>query len=396
MNQKILHTPEGVRDIYGGECERKKVLEGRLHQVLTSYGYQDIETPSFEYFDVFGSEVGTIPSKDLYKFFDREGSTLVLRPDFTPSVARCVSRYYEGTDQAVRLCYQGSTFVNYRSLQGRLKENTQMGAEFIGEGSADGDAEIIAMATEMLKTSGLQDFQISVGHIGFFEELAREAGFDEETADRLKELIHNHNTFGTEKFLSEMEIDDRIRKILVQLPTLNGGPDVLEKAHRLSEGLRAQKAVDRLLDVAEILKAYGTDRYVSCDFGLLPAYQYYTGIVFRGYTYGTGNAVVRGGRYDSLLKHFGTDRPAVGFVIVIGQLMNALSRQKIEILPEHERYAVVYTEASGIQAHRKAVQYRRQGKVTELVRVPAGFAGSLQDYAQKLQQEGRYVGVICV
>lgn len=392
MNQKILHTPEGVRDIYNGECERKKVLEGRLHQVLTSYGYHDIETPTFEYFDVFGREVGTMPSQDLYKFFDREGSTLVLRPDFTPSIARCVSRYYADADRPVRLCYQGSTFVNYRSLQGRLKENTQMGAELIGEASADGDAEIIAMATEAMRTSGLAEFQISVGHIGFFEALVREAGFDEDTAERLKELIHNHNTFGTEKFLSQMEIDSRIAGILVQLPSLNGGEDVLRKAYDLSEGLKAQHAVSRLLEVYGLLKAYGMERYVSFDFGMLPAYRYYTGIVFRGYTYGTGNAVVRGGRYDSLLEHFGAGRPAVGFVIVIGQLMNALQRQKIEILPEHERYAILYTEDGRQQAHLRAVQYRSQGKVTELVRIPAGK--SADDMEKELKEEGCYAGVI--
>ena len=88
--ERMFHTPEGVRDVYNGECEQKLVLEERLHTVLRSYGYQDIETPTFEYFDVFSREVGTIPSKDLYKFFDREGNTLVLRPDFTPSIARAV------------------------------------------------------------------------------------------------------------------------------------------------------------------------------------------------------------------------------------------------------------------------------------------------------------------
>lgn len=87
---RLFHTPEGVRDIYNGECQEKLVLQENLHKVLRTYGYQDIETPTFEYFDVFSDEVGTTPSKDLYKFFDREGNTLVLRSDFTPSIARLV------------------------------------------------------------------------------------------------------------------------------------------------------------------------------------------------------------------------------------------------------------------------------------------------------------------
>ena len=129
MNQKILHTPEGLRDVYSDECERKQILEQRLHQVPASFGYRDIETPSIEFFDVFGSDIGTIPSRDLFKFFDREGNTLVLRPDFTPSIARAASRYFQNVDHPIRLSYLGRSFVNYSGLQGRLKENTQMGAE---------------------------------------------------------------------------------------------------------------------------------------------------------------------------------------------------------------------------------------------------------------------------
>ena len=92
MYQQILHTPEGVRDIYNGECRRKNHVQEILSGVLYSYGYEDIQTPTFEFFDVFSREVGTVPSRELYKFIDREGNTLVLRPDITPSIARAVSK----------------------------------------------------------------------------------------------------------------------------------------------------------------------------------------------------------------------------------------------------------------------------------------------------------------
>lgn len=82
MEQK-LHTPEGVRDIYNSECKKKLAVQDKLHQLLHLYGYQDIQTPTFEYFDVFRKEIGTIDSRELYKFFDREGNTLALRPDMT-------------------------------------------------------------------------------------------------------------------------------------------------------------------------------------------------------------------------------------------------------------------------------------------------------------------------
>ena len=148
MYQQILHTPEGVRDIYNGECRRKNHVQEILSGVLHSYGYEDIQTPTFEFFDVFSREVGTVPSRELYKFFDREGNTLVLRPDITPSIARAVSKYFAEEDLPVRLCYTASTFINHSDFQGRLKENTQMGAELIGDGSVEADAELIALVAE--------------------------------------------------------------------------------------------------------------------------------------------------------------------------------------------------------------------------------------------------------
>ena len=135
MNRQLLHTPEGVRDIYGREYARKLHVEKTIHQTLNLYGYQDIQTPTFEFFDVFSREIGTTPSRELYKFFDKEGNTLVLRPDFTPSMARCAAKYYMDEDIPIRFCYAGNTFTNTSSLQGKLKEVTQMGAELMGDDS---------------------------------------------------------------------------------------------------------------------------------------------------------------------------------------------------------------------------------------------------------------------
>ena len=103
MDKKLVHTPEGVRDIYGREYTGKLNAQKLIHEKFSLYGYEDIQTPTFEFFDVFSKEIGTTPSRELYKFFDKEGNTLVLRPDFTPSMARCAAErltvlYKDGTD----------------------------------------------------------------------------------------------------------------------------------------------------------------------------------------------------------------------------------------------------------------------------------------------------------
>ena len=179
MEQK-LHTPEGVRDIYNKECETKLTLQRKLNKVLHLYGYQDIQTPTFEYYEVFRKEIGSTSTQELYKFFDREGNILALRPDITPSVARAAATLFESEDMPIRLCYAGNTFINHSSYQGRLKENTQLGAELIGLDSVEADAEMLAMVVDSLKQVGLEEFQVSLGHVDFIRSLLKAAGLEED------------------------------------------------------------------------------------------------------------------------------------------------------------------------------------------------------------------------
>ena len=225
-----MHTPEGVRDIYGKEYKKKLMIEEKLQKVLHLYGYQDIQTPMFEYFEVFGKEVGTIPSKDLYKFFDKEGNTLVLRPDITPSIARVATTVYESEDMPIRLCYKGNTFVNHSNYLGRLRENTQLGAELIGVDSMEADAEMIAMAVESLKEVGLKDFQIHIGNVDFFEGLIKEAKLTEEDELHLREFIGNRNSFGVDELLENKDAKVTVKTAFQILPELTGGIEILKEA----------------------------------------------------------------------------------------------------------------------------------------------------------------------
>ena len=203
MNKKPVHTPEGVRDIYGKEYAVKLAIEEHIHGQLNSYGYEDIQTPTFEFFDVFSKDIGTTPSRELYKFFDKEGNTLVLRPDFTPSMARCAAKYYMDEDVPIRFCYLGNTFTNTSNLQGKLKEVTQMGAELMGDGSVEADGEIIALAVSSLLAAGLQEFQLSIGEIEYFKGICEEVGLDEDTELSLRDYISGKNIFGAEALLLE-------------------------------------------------------------------------------------------------------------------------------------------------------------------------------------------------
>ncbi|MDD3217888.1 MAG: ATP phosphoribosyltransferase regulatory subunit [Lachnospiraceae bacterium] len=364
---RLFHTPEGVRDIYNGECQEKLVLQENLHKVLRTYGYQDIETPTFEYFDVFSSEVGTTPSKDLYKFFDREGNTLVLRSDFTPSIARAAAMYFLEEEMPIRLCYTGNTFVNNSSYQGRLKESTEMGVELIGEGHADSDAELIAMTIELLKKSGLKDFQVSIGQVDFFKSLIEESKMEETVVEELRQMISNKNYFGVEEVISTLGLGKELEDAFLALPKLFGSCEVLNQAKAITSNPRALAAINRLEEIWKVLSFYGCEQYVSFDLGMLSKYNYYTGIIFQAYTYGVGEPVVKGGRYDHLLAHFGKKAPAIGFAVVIDAIMSALSRQNLKTPVSCSNLIVLYEQEQKELAISLSKKYRQEGKNVELV-----------------------------
>lgn len=366
--KKLLHTPEGVRDIYNVECGKKLALEGRIKKTFHLYGYHDIQTPTFEYFDVFRKEIGTISSRELYKFFDKEGNTLALRPDITPSIARAAATLFGEEELPIRLCYTGNTFINHSSYQGRLREVTQMGAEFIGDGSVEADAEMIALVIESMLTIGLKEFQVSVGNVEFFQSLIEDACLDEDARERVIELISNKNYFGVEEYLDSIQVKRSSREAFVSLGELVGGVEVLSRARDIAPNSAGIMAVKRLERLYNILKLYGVEKFITFDLGMTVHYGYYTGIIFRGYTYGTGDAIVKGGRYDHLLEKFGKNSPSIGFAIVIDELMNAMTRQKLRIVYIRKNNLILYDEGKEQAAIALARDFRHKAKNTELLR----------------------------
>lgn len=365
--KRLVHTPEGVRDIYGKEYANKQNIQKLFENKLHSFGYQNIQTPTFEFFDVFSREIGTTPSKELYKFFDKEGNTLVLRPDFTPSIARCAAKYFMDETIPLRFCYAGNNFINTNNLQGKLKETTQMGAELIGDASPEADAEMIAMLVEALLNAGLKEFQVSVGQIDYFKGLCANAGLDEETQHALREFISNRNDFGAQELLLGKNISAQSIEALLHVNSLFGSYDILDKALEYADNPRSQKAIERLKQVYKLLQIYGVDEYISFDLAMVSKYNYYTGVIFSAYTYQAGSAIAKGGRYDNLLEKFGKPAPATGFVVTIDDLVSVLTRQNLCPNLENKNLLLVYTDNFEMAAA-KAKLYREQGYSTVLLK----------------------------
>lgn len=387
--QELLHTPGGVRDTYGIECARKLKLERDVHDVMKSYGFHDIETPTFEYFDIFSKERGTVQSKEMFKFFDRGNNTLVLRPDVTPSIARCVAKYQKEEEMQIRLCYTGNTFVNTGKYKGKLQEVTQVGAELYNDDTSDADAEMIAMTVECLLKSGLKEFQLEVGHADIFRGLVEEAGFHAYEAEELRRLIVSKNFFGVEELLDNTTISDSLKEIFIKLPELlDHLTECTEFVKKRTKSGRVLHALDRLVKVDDILKIYGFSDYITIDFSMLSQYSYYTGVIFRAYTYGSGEALATGGRYDGLVGQFGKDAAAIGLAIVVDQLMLALSRQNLFEECTLGGTILLYPQDLRKKAVELAEGYRKQGQSVQMIRKSSRKPyEEYKEYAKRMQAD---------
>ena len=366
---ELLHTPGGVRDIYGSACARKLEVQHSLEQVMHSYGFRNVQTPTFEYFDIFNKERGTAASNEMFKFFDRGNNTLVLRPDMTPAIARCVAKYFREETEQMRFCYTAQTFVSTGQYKGKLQEVTQVGAELFMDDSSDADAEMLALTIECLLESGLKEFQIEVGHADLFRALVEEAGFEEETIETLRDMIESKNFFGVEELLGKLTVQQGLKEVFVKLPELlENLKEAADFVRARSKSERVYKALERLEKLEEILKIYGLEDYVTIDLSMLSHYSYYTGVVFRAYTYGNGEAIASGGRYDGLVAQFGKEAPAIGLVIVLDQLMIAMERQKLFGETALGGTLLVYPKEVRAQALQEAKKMREGGQVVQMMR----------------------------
>lgn len=367
MNNRLIRTPEGIRDIYGNEYLRKTAIEDQIVDTAKAYGYQGIATPTFEYFDVFSKEVGTTPSKELFKFFDKENYTLVLRPDFTPSISRCAALYFKDEKNPLRFYYKGNVFNNTSDHQGKLKEMTQIGVELLGDESVNADAEVIAFVVDSLQSLGLKDFQITVGESEFFKGICESEGIDEDAELELRESISNKNIIKVRSILKDLNLDEQVSERIQKVSELFGDVNVLSIARQYAGNERSLQAINRLSELYKVLQMYGVEQYISFDLSMLSKYHYYTGITFSAFTYGVGEAVCKGGRYDNLLSKFGKDFPAIGAVIMTDVLLNAMRAQNIDKSLQIRTDVLLYRNEDLKCAIDFAKSHRSEGKSIELI-----------------------------
>ncbi|MBD5560827.1 MAG: ATP phosphoribosyltransferase regulatory subunit [Clostridia bacterium] len=317
------HAPAGTQDYLPAACRHKRSLEAVLRGVFERAGYDEIETPVFEHYDVFTHDAVPYVQEEIVKFFDRQGRILALRPDVTGPIARMSATKLLPSPEPLRLFYMGNVYGLRRP--GEQVESAQAGVELIGADGTYADAETVALAIESLRSLGLESFSIEIGQVAYFRGLLAGTDLSERQREQIRHLINDKNSVELEYTLSRLQLSGQTKQALLELPGLFGGAEALDRASGDSDMCR--EALDNLRSVLKVLEAYGMTSYISVDLGLLHDFQYYSGLIFRGLASDIGRPVLSGGRYDGLLGEFGCEAPATGFAIRLTRLMRALGME---------------------------------------------------------------------
>jgi ATP phosphoribosyltransferase regulatory subunit len=296
--------PPGTRDVLPDEMREVRAISTRMRQVFEDAGYGEVHTPALEYEEVLrrGEEHA---AGARYRTFDEQGDVLALRSDMTIPIARVVGSRYAETEPPLRFCYFAHAWRAVERGVGEPREFLQGGLELIGSSAPEGEAEVLALTIAGLEEAGLRRHRVGVGDGSLYRGLLEALGVDEAQHVPLLECLSRRDLVGLDMLVSRLDgLGERERELLVRLPELRGGPEVLDRAEGVAlEGLRA---------LHELLAERGVADRVIFDLGLVRELGYYTGAVFEVYDPAVGFALGGGGRYDDLLGRFGRPLPACG------------------------------------------------------------------------------------
>lgn len=383
MSDWKLHTPTGLSDILPDECAKKKEIENTIWAVFASFGYKEVETPSFEFYDVFAGNGGQISQEVMFKFFDENGRILTLRPDITTSIARMAATKSGIGAAPLRYCYTGNVFRAEKTEGARQREFTQTGIELIGADTPKADAEVIAAAIEAILAVGIEKFQLEIGQVAFFNGLVEQAGLQPADIEKLRERIDSKDRLGIQELTETLSIDESIKALMIELPYLFGGMEVFERANVAGLNATSKNALENLQRIYELLCLYGFENYVSIDLGMLQSIDYYTGSIFKAYTHGVGFPICAGGRYNSLMQKFGKDMGAVGVAFGVNRIISALRNAGAELEADSPSASLLFAEqnAEGL-AYDLAYSLRVNGCLVEQY-VEEGDCQAAERYAQE-------------
>ncbi len=319
--------------------------------IFAGWSYEEIVTPTVDYYPLFEQGMGESEAQRSFRLTDGDGRLLALRPDVTASIARAAATLFANRDRPLRLCYSATVFhQRSQSSADWRRELTQIGCELLGKNSTAADMEILAIATEFLRSLQLdRSFVITLGDAEIFAGIVENLGLDTNARDELRRLVDIRAVSELERFLSVYTSADEAAAF-ADLIQLSGKGEIFAKARRVITNTRSRAALDRLQSLWRIIASIGWSANFEIDLGDVSRLDYYTGLTFKIYVEGLGARLGGGGRYDNLTSKFGRAEPAVGFVVELDALAELLARKAQSNLSSQQENVLISSAGDDICA----------------------------------------------
>ena len=353
----MFEKPLGMRDTLPDLFKIKHSIKQRMMEETIKYGYRFLETPSLEYYETVG-KVSAIRDVQLFKLLDKDGHSLVLRPDMTSPIARVASSHLLKVGNPERLAYSANVFRAQEKEGGRPAEFEQFGIELVGDHTLSADAEVLTLLSGVLKRAGLERFHITLGHIGFVQDLFLHFGGCAETAADMRRFLFEKNIVGYKEYVNQLPISFKEQEILLQFLDLKGGREIIDVAKELTDGQIGLHALEELKELDELLLLTDQAEMVTYDLSLVSHMDYYTGILFEVFGENVGFPLGNGGRYNELYKQFGKDAPATGFGLRIDRMLEALE----SVENEEQPLCIIFRPLQRLKALKRAEELRQSGQ----------------------------------
>ena len=353
---QMFEKPLGMRDSFPEVNERKEYIRSVARDFIRNKGYDFIKTPSVEYFETIG-KASAIDESSLFKLVDNQGEMLVLRPDMTTPIARIAASKLLKEKNPLRLAYYANVFRAQQREGGRPAEFEQLGLELIGDFSAYGDSEIIYTAVELVKTLGVENFQITIGHAGLLTAILSNNTNDPGQVETLRLLLVEKNFVGFTEMMDELNLSHTQKANLTLLidQSKESSPENL----RLLLTNDQQYLLDQIEQLQQLLALQLSNPSIySFDFSLASHMSYYTGMLFEIHAAGSGFPLGNGGRYDELFKQFDQNVGATGFGLRVDRLLEVLSKKETK----EKNTLILFDKGSFLKANVLAEARRSYGE----------------------------------
>ena len=287
-----------------------------IRKMYDSYGYKRISLPSFEEYDLYNENKNFI-DRNVLTVMSPNGKLLALRPDITLSVAKKISK-----DQSLKyskIYYQENTY-NLTKYVG-YEEDEQLGIELIGKESTFLDFEIVDLAIKSLDIIN-EKSMITLSHARFISSIFDNLNLEYEIKEEIFDCINKKNSHDIKKILENNKfISENVKQLIYKIPELSGDLEDIEKEllkYEMNDDIK--KILLELKQLNNLLFKFHKKSKIVFDFSIVKNLNYYNGIILQGYIEGFPNVILTGGRYDKLFEKFGVDTGAVGFAILTDSL----------------------------------------------------------------------------